>query len=148
MSNNMLPDNSITKRKMANKFHSEDLSKFSFLITGGSGFIGSNLVEYLIENNAGKVRVLDNLLTSSRINIEKFIGLPNFEFIEGDIRDLTAIRHVKDFRFPSGRTWFSATFIKRSLLRHILSMQQVFECWLLRDANVKQFGTQVHLRVR
>lgn len=56
---------------MNTKFHTEDLSKFSFLITGGSGFIGSNLVEYLIDNNAGKVRVLDNLLTSSRINIEK-----------------------------------------------------------------------------
>ncbi|HRH66417.1 MAG TPA: SDR family oxidoreductase [Bacteroidia bacterium] len=68
-------------------FHKQDLSKFSFLVTGGSGFIGSNLVAYLLKYNAGKVRVLDNLLTSSIENIQPFIGLPNFEFIEGDIRD-------------------------------------------------------------
>lgn len=67
--------------------HSQDLSKFSFLVTGGSGFIGSNLVTYLLKYNAGKVRVLDNLLTSSIENIKPFLGLPNFEFIEGDIRD-------------------------------------------------------------
>lgn len=59
-------------------FHTQDLTKLSFLITGGSGFIGSNLVEYLIKYNAGKVRVLDNLLTSSIENIKPFIGLPEF----------------------------------------------------------------------
>lgn len=73
-------------------FHTQDLTKLSFLITGGSGFIGSNLVEYLIKYNAGKVRVLDNLLTSSIENIKPFIGLPNFEFIEGDIRDTEMCR--------------------------------------------------------
>ena len=73
-------------------FHTQDLTKLSFLITGGSGFIGSNLVEYLIKYNAGKVRVLDNLLTSSIDNIKPFIGLPNFEFIEGDIRDTEMCR--------------------------------------------------------
>ena len=70
-----------------NLFHTEDLSKHKFLITGGSGFIGSNLVKYLIENGAGKVRVLDNLLTSSYDNIRTFEKNSAFEFIEGDIRD-------------------------------------------------------------
>ncbi|HNP48024.1 MAG TPA: SDR family oxidoreductase [Bacteroidia bacterium] len=68
-------------------FHTQDISKSSFLVTGGSGFIGSNLVEYLLKYNAGKVRVLDNLLTSSIDNIKPFLSLSNFEFIEGDIRD-------------------------------------------------------------
>ena len=44
-----------------NAYHTEDLSKYSFLVTGGAGFIGSNIVEYLLKYKAKKVRVLDNL---------------------------------------------------------------------------------------
>ena len=69
-------------------YHNTDLSKYSFLITGGAGFIGSNLVEYLLKFNAGKVRVLDNLSNGYFDNIKGFIELSNFEFIEGDIRNL------------------------------------------------------------
>ncbi|WP_298418020.1 SDR family oxidoreductase [uncultured Kordia sp.] len=71
-----------------NPFHKEDLSNYNFLITGGAGFIGSNIVEYLLKYNAKKVRVLDNLSNGYYENIEKYVGLPNFEFIEGDIRDV------------------------------------------------------------
>lgn len=70
------------------KYHSENLSDKRFLITGGAGFIGSNLVEYLIKHGAKKVRVLDNLSNGYYENIEPYIGLENFEFIKGDIRDL------------------------------------------------------------
>jgi UDP-N-acetylglucosamine/UDP-N-acetylgalactosamine 4-epimerase len=58
------------------------------LITGGAGFIGSNLVENLLENpKVEKLRVLDNLATGSLVNIDSFHNHPKFEFIEGDIRD-------------------------------------------------------------
>lgn len=73
-------------------YHIEDISKAKFLITGGAGFIGSNLVEYLLKYGAGLVRVLDNLSNGYFDNIKEFIGLPNFEFIEGDIRDLATCR--------------------------------------------------------
>jgi UDP-N-acetylglucosamine/UDP-N-acetylgalactosamine 4-epimerase len=68
--------------------HTEDLSKYSFLITGGAGFIGSNLVEYLMKFKAGRVKVLDNLSTGHLKNLEAFSSDPSFEFIKGDIRDL------------------------------------------------------------
>jgi UDP-N-acetylglucosamine 4-epimerase len=67
-------------------FHTKDISKLSFLVTGGAGFIGSHIVEYLLKYNAGKVRVLDNLSNGFYKNIQPFISNPAFEFIEGDIR--------------------------------------------------------------
>lgn len=60
----------------------------SVLVTGGAGFIGSNLVEALLnDERVGKVKVLDNLSNGFIHNIEEFYTNPNFEFIEGDIRD-------------------------------------------------------------
>src|SRR5665647_472093 len=58
-----------------------------FLVTGGAGFIGSNLCEAILEMGY-MVRCLDNLSTGKRENVDLFIGHPNFNFIEGDIRDL------------------------------------------------------------
>jgi UDP-N-acetylglucosamine 4-epimerase len=69
-------------------YHIASLENKSFLITGGAGFIGSNLVEYLLKFGAGKVRVLDNLSTGNIKNIEEFLTNTAFEFIEGDIREL------------------------------------------------------------
>jgi UDP-N-acetylglucosamine/UDP-N-acetylgalactosamine 4-epimerase len=57
------------------------------LVTGGAGFIGSNLVEHLLQDKrVSFVRVLDNLATGSLQNIEPFLSNPAFEFMEGDIR--------------------------------------------------------------
>ncbi len=60
------------------------------MVTGGAGFIGSNLVEYFLQNN--KVVCLDNLSTGFKKNIEEFIENPNFTFIDGDIRNLETCR--------------------------------------------------------
>lgn len=56
------------------------------LITGGAGFIGSNLTEYFL-NKGYEVSCLDNFSTGHRRNIESFISNPKFTLIEGDIRD-------------------------------------------------------------
>lgn len=69
------------------QFHTKDINNANFLVTGGAGFIGSHITEYLLKNGAGKVRVLDNFATGLKSNIELFKDYNNFEFIEGDIRD-------------------------------------------------------------
>lgn len=79
---------------MFNSFYHADtnLSAYSFLITGGAGFIGCNIVEYLLRYNAGKVRVLDNLSTGFESNIAEFRSNRCFEFINGDIRDVSTCK--------------------------------------------------------
>lgn len=58
-----------------------------FLVTGGAGFIGSNLCEALL-NMGYKVRCLDDLSTGKQENVDPFLGNPNYQFIRGDITDL------------------------------------------------------------
>lgn len=72
-------------------FHTLDLSSKKFLVTGGAGFIGSNIVEYLLKHGAKKVVILDNLSTGSQQNIDSVLmGFSSSErksihFIKGDI---------------------------------------------------------------
>jgi len=65
----------------------------SFLVTGGAGFIGSNLVEKIL-GLGYKARVLDNFSTGKKDNIEEFLDNSNFELIEGDIRDLVTCQRA------------------------------------------------------
>ncbi len=58
-----------------------------FLVTGGAGFIGSNLCEAILSKGY-RVRCLDDLSTGKEKNIEMFMDHPNYEFIKGDIKDL------------------------------------------------------------
>lgn len=58
----------------------------TFLVTGGAGFIGSNLCEAIL-NMGHKVRCLDNLSTGKKENVDLFIDNHNYTFLNGDIRD-------------------------------------------------------------
>ncbi len=58
-----------------------------FLVTGGAGFIGSNLCEAIL-NLGYRVRCLDDLSTGKQANVDAFIDNPNYSFIKGDIKDL------------------------------------------------------------
>ena len=58
-----------------------------FLVTGGAGFIGSNLCEAIL-NLGYRVRCLDDLSTGKQSNVDLFIDNPNYEFVKGDIKDL------------------------------------------------------------
>lgn len=59
----------------------------TFLVTGGAGFIGSNLCEAILKLGY-KVRCLDDLSTGKQENIDLFLDHPNYTFIKGDIKDL------------------------------------------------------------
>jgi UDP-N-acetylglucosamine 4-epimerase len=63
------------------------LSEKKILVTGGAGFIGSNLIEVLLEKR-NKVVCLDNFATGKRENLTAFLNNTNFTLIEGDIRNL------------------------------------------------------------
>lgn len=69
------------------------MDKKNILVTGGAGFIGSNLVEALLQDDrVGRVRVLDNLSNGFLKNIQAFFDNDRFEFMEGDIRDFTTCK--------------------------------------------------------
>ena len=67
-----------------------------FLVTGGAGFIGSNLCEAIL-NLGYRVRSLDDLSTGKKANVDIFLDDPNYQFIKGDIKDLnTCIKACED----------------------------------------------------
>ena len=69
-------------------FHQKDITNSAFLVTGGAGFIGGHIAEYLLKNGAAKVRVLDNMVNGFEKNLNILRAYPQFEFMQGDIRDL------------------------------------------------------------
>ncbi|XOV67088.1 MAG: SDR family oxidoreductase [Fluviicola sp.] len=71
------------------------ITNSTVLITGGAGFIGSNLCEDLLQHG-NKIVCLDNLSTGSKHNITPFLELDNFTFIEGDICDLATCQKAAE----------------------------------------------------
>jgi len=124
-------------------YHNRDLSDKSFLITGGAGFIGANIVEYLLTYGARLVRVLDNFSTGSHKNIDEFKLNPAFELIEGDIRDLeTCQRAVEGIDYISHQAALGS--VPRSIDDPITSNDVNVSGFLnmlvaARDNNVKRF---------
>jgi UDP-N-acetylglucosamine/UDP-N-acetylgalactosamine 4-epimerase len=83
-------------------YHTKDISNDCFLVTGGAGFIGSHIAEYLLKNNAKKVRVLDNLSNGFESNLSILKKYPAFEFVNGDIRNTETCLHAcKDIDYVS-----------------------------------------------
>ena len=75
------------------------LKNSKILVTGGAGFIGSNLIEHFLKNN-NEVVCLDNLSTGHKKNIVEFMDHPNFQMVEGDIRHLDICKHaVRDCEY-------------------------------------------------
>ena len=78
---------------MLNNTYSDKFKNKKILVTGGAGFIGSNLCETLLDLGV-KVTCLDNFSTGRRENLETCLQNPNFTLIEGDIRNLETCKKV------------------------------------------------------
>ena len=92
----------------------EKLENKKILVTGGAGFIGSNLVEKLLELGV-VVTVLDNFATGHRHNIEPFFKNEKFTLIEGDIRDLETCKKACDGQDMSCTRQLLALFLVLSM---------------------------------
>jgi len=118
------------------------LSNKNILITGGAGFIGSNLVDYFMENG-NVVVVLDNLLTGKIENIQHHIGNENFTFIEGDIRNFeTCIKAVTGIEYVFHQAALGS--VPRSIENPLTTNEINISGFLnmltaARDANVNRF---------
>ena len=123
-------------------FHTIDLSSKTFLVTGGAGFIGSNIVEYLFKYNAKKVIVLDNLATGFEENIKHYLSLPNFQFINGDIcntNDCNKACIGVDYVFHQAALGSVPRSIKNPIATHNVNATGFINVLLAaRDANVKR----------
>ena len=112
------------------------------LITGGAGFIGSNLCAYFLENN-NKVVCFDNFSTGFKHNIESFFSNPNFTLIEGDIRNFeTCEKAVSGIDFVLHQAALGS--VPRSIDNPIITNEVNISGFLnmlvaARDANVKRF---------
>ncbi|TGN26689.1 SDR family oxidoreductase [Empedobacter tilapiae] len=112
------------------------------LITGGAGFIGSNLTEYFLGKDY-KVTCLDNFATGHRHNVEPFFTNQNYKLIEGDIRDLeTCHKAVKDVDYVLHQAALGS--VPRSINDPITSNEVNVSGFLnmlvaARDAGVKRF---------
>jgi UDP-N-acetylglucosamine 4-epimerase len=124
-------------------YHSEDISNYSFLITGGAGFIGSHIAQYLLKFGAHKVRVLDNFITGRKENVTLFENDPAYEFMEGDITDLENCRAAcEGIDFVLHQAALGS--VPRSVANPIPTNEHNVDGFLnmliaARDANVKRF---------
>ena len=101
-----------------------DLQSKRVLVTGGCGFIGSNLTEALLEAGAS-VTCLDDLSTGKKKNIETFLEHDNFSFIEGDIRDFeTCKKAVEGCQYVSHQAALGSVprSLKTPLLTHSVNV--------------------------
>ena len=117
-------------------------NNISILITGGAGFIGSNLCEYFLQKKY-KVICLDNFSTGHKYNIESFLTDENFKLIEGDIRNFSdCINAVKNIDYVLHQAALGS--VPRSIIDPITSNDVNVSGFLnmiiaSRDAKVKRF---------
>ncbi len=120
----------------------KSLENKNVLVTGGAGFIGSNLCEALLKLNAN-VTCLDNFATGHRHNIAPFLDNKNFHLIEGDIRDLDTCKEAcnhQDFVLHQAALGSVPRSINDPITSNDVNVGGFLNMLVAaRDANVKRF---------
>jgi UDP-N-acetylglucosamine 4-epimerase len=118
------------------------MNNINILITGGAGFIGSNLCEYFI-NEGASVTCLDNFATGHRHNIAPLMKHPNFTLLEGDIRDLATCHQAasgKDYILHQAALGSVPRSIKDPITSNDVNVSGFLNMLVAaRDAKVKRF---------
>ena len=120
----------------------QEIKNKKILVTGGAGFIGSNLCELLLEKE-NEVICLDNFSTGKRHNIENFLSDPNFTLIVGDIRNIDDCHKAcNDVEFVLHQAALGS--VPRSITNPIITNDVNVSGFLnmlvaARDAEVKRF---------
>ena len=114
----------------------------NILVTGGAGFIGSNLCEHFLKNK-NIVNCLDDLSTGYLKNMAEFIDNPNFTFIEGDIRDINICKKALegiDYVFHQAALGSVPRSIKNPANTNSVNIDGFLNMLIAaRDAKVKRF---------
>lgn len=112
------------------------------LVTGGAGFIGSNIIEKLIRQN-NEIVCLDNFITGKNENIEGFMSNPSFHLIEGDIRDIGVCKRATndiDIVLHQAALGSVPRSIKDPLTTNDININGFLNILVAsRDSNVKRF---------
>jgi len=89
-------------------------AKLRILVTGGAGFIGSHLVDRLMESGNNEVIVADNFFTGSKDNLRKWIGHPNFELIRHDVTEtlLVEVDQIYHLACPASPIFYKYNPVK------------------------------------
>lgn len=117
-------------------------SEHSILVTGGAGFIGSNLCEALLKNG-NRIRCMDNFATGKMSNISPFLSNPNFELLEGDIRkleDCLRACHSMDYVLHQAALGSVPRSIKDPITSNEVNVSGFLNMLVAsRDSNIKRF---------
>jgi UDP-glucuronate decarboxylase len=84
------------------------------LVTGGAGFIGSHLVDRLMESGTNEVIVADNFFSGSKDNLKRWIGHPNFELIRHDVTEtlLVEVDQIYHLACPASPIFYKYNPVK------------------------------------
>ncbi|KAF3786122.1 UDP-glucuronic acid decarboxylase 5 [Nymphaea thermarum] len=98
--------------------------KLRILVTGGAGFIGSHLVDKLMENDNNEVIVADNFFTGSKDNLRKWIGHPNFELVRHDVTEplLVKVDQIYHLACPASPIFYKYNPVKASITSFTFSV--------------------------
>lgn len=123
-------------------------AKNKILVTGGAGFIGSNLCERLLQENK-QVVCLDNLFCSSKKNIERFFSNKNFTFVKHDIRkplpQISGVKEIYNLACPASPIWYQkdpiATLLTNTVgVINILEFAKKNKCRVLQASTSEIYG--------